>query len=154
MTLQGGFLMGAVHSIGPLATHERGLSSASSINSPFSTNHLSSVLHPDDVNVVLVRAVWIDRCEGLSATAGGTGASVAASALRLHVPRRASGSSISFSVLYSLVLRNAGRVGPLPGVVISDACWSEHIIRRAAGAVVPKLIVALVAAQIPLVLDL
>lgn len=46
--------MGAVHGIGSLVAHVRGLTSVSTSSISLSTNHLSSILHPNNVNVVLV----------------------------------------------------------------------------------------------------
>ncbi len=88
VALQGGFLMGAVNSIGSLVAHVRGLSSVSSSSCSLSTNHLSSILHPNNVNIILIRAVWVDWCKGLGvgATIGRRGASVASSAFYLHMP--------------------------------------------------------------------
>lgn len=54
VALKGGFLMGAVHSVSSLVAHVRGLGSVSSSSSSFSANHLSSILHPNNVNVVLI----------------------------------------------------------------------------------------------------
>lgn len=54
VALYGGFLMRAVHSIGSLVAHVRGLSSVSSSSISFSTNHLPSILNPNNVNVVLI----------------------------------------------------------------------------------------------------
>lgn len=54
LALNGGFLMRAVHGIGSLVAYLRGLSSVGSTSISLNTNHLSSILHPDNVNVVLI----------------------------------------------------------------------------------------------------
>lgn len=54
VALAGGFLVGAVHSVGPLAAHVRGLCSVGSGSISLSTHHLSTILHTNNVNVVFI----------------------------------------------------------------------------------------------------
>lgn len=146
--------MGAVHGVGSLVAHVRRLSSVSSSSISLSANHLSSILHPNYVNIVLIRAVWVDWREGLGATVGRSGASVASSTLYLHMPRGASRSRIPLPVLHALTLREVGCVGGVLGIFISNTRGSEHVLRRAARAMAMKLIVSLVGSEISFILNL
>lgn len=79
---------------------------------------------------------------------------MASSALCLHVPRRASRAGIPLSVLHALTLREVGCVGGVLGILVSNAWRSEHVLRRAAGAVTAELIVSLVGPEISFILNL
>lgn len=146
--------MGAVNSVGSLVAHVRSLSSVSPSSRSLRTNHLSSILHTNNVNVVLIRAVRVDWCERLAAAVGGSRASVASSALRLHVPRGASRSGIPLPVLHTLTLREAGRVRAILGIFISNSRRSEHVLWCAARAMPTKLIISLVGPEVSFILDL
>lgn len=136
--------MGAVHCVGCLVSHMRALHSVRSISCSFSSNHLTPVLHPNDVYIVLIGAVWVDGCERLSTTVGRRGPSVVSSTLCLHVSRWDSRSGVSVSVLHTLTLRNVGRVRCLLGVFILDTRRRKHVLRRAARAMTAKLTFSLV----------
>lgn len=153
MALQGGFLMRAVHSISCLITHVRGLSSVSSIASSLCTNHLPTILHTNNVNVVLIWAVWVDWRKRLGTAVGGHRATVA-STLYLHMSLGASRSRVPLPVLYTLALREVGCVGTILGVFISNTRGSEHVLWCGARAMTPELIISLVTPQISLIFDL
>lgn len=146
--------MGAVHRVSSLVAHVRGLSSVSASSSSLSTDHLSSILHPDNVNIVLIRAVWVDRCQGLGAAVGRSRAPVASSALYLHMPRGASRSRIPLPVLHTLTLREVGCVRAVLGIFISNTRGSEHVLWCAARAMATKLLLSLVGPEISLILNL
>lgn len=154
VALDGGLLVRAVHSVGPLAAHVGGLSPVGCSYGSLGTHQLSAVLHGDNVNVVLIGAVWVDWRQRLGAAVGGSRASVASSALHLHVPRGASRRRVPLPVLHPLSLGEVGRVGVLLGEFTRNTRRGEHVLRRAAGAVAAELILYLVRAEIPLVLDL
>lgn len=153
MALQRGFLMRAFHSISSLITHVRGLSSVSSIASSLCTNHLPTILHTDNVNVVLVWAVWVDWRKRLGTTVGRRRATMA-STLDLHMPLGASRSRVPLPVLYTLALREVGCVGTVLWVFISNTRRSEHVLWCCARAMTSELIISLVAPQISFIFDL
>lgn len=152
VALNRGFLMRAVPSVGHLGAH---MGSLSSVNcSHLGTNHLSSVLRANNVNVVFIGAVWIDWRERLGAAVRRRRASVGSSTFDLHVPRRASRHGIPFSVLQPLTLGKVGCLGGFLGKFTRDTWGCEHVLRCAARAMIAELILYLVWAEIPLVLNL
>lgn len=153
VALDGGFLMRAVHSVGPLCTHVGGLSSIGSSYISLGTNHLSSILHTN-VNVVFIGAVGVDWRKRLGTAVGGSRASVASSTLDLHVPRRASRCRVTLPVLHSLTLGKVGRVGAFLGKFISNTWGCEHGLGCAAGTMAAELILYLVWADFSLILNL
>lgn len=128
VALDGGLLMRAVHCVGPLGAHVGGLSPVGCSYVSLGTHHLSSVLHANNVNVVLIGAVWVDWCERLGAAVGGSRASVASSALDLHVPRGASRRGVPLPVLHPLTLGKVGRVGAFLGKFTCNTWGSEHVL--------------------------
>lgn len=128
VALDGGFLMRAVHSVGPLGAHVGGLAPVGSSYVSLGTNHLSSVLHANNVNVVLIGAVWVDWRERLGAAVGRSRPSVASSALDLYVPRGASRRGVPLPVLHPLTLRKVGRVGAFLGEFTCNTWGSEHVL--------------------------
>lgn len=154
VALDGGFLMRAVHSVGPLRAHMGGLSSIGSSYVSLGTNHLSSVLHANNVNVVFVGAVWVDWRKRLGAAVGGGRASMASCALDLHVARGASRCRVPLPVLHSLTLGKVGRVGAFLGKFTCNTRGCEHVLRCATGSMAAELILYLVWAKISLILNL
>lgn len=148
------FLMRAVHSVGTLGAHVGGLSSVDCSYVSLGTNHLSSVLRANNVNVVFIRAVWVDWCERLGAAVGGRRTSVGSSAFDLHMPRGASRNGFPIPVLQPLTLGKVGCVGGFLGKFTCNTWGCEHVLRCAAGAMAVELILYLVRAEIPLVLNL
>lgn len=154
VALQGGFLMRAVHSIGSLVAHVRGLSSVGSSSISLSTNHLSSILHPNNVNVVLVWTVWVDRRKRLGTTVGRSRASVASTTFCLHMPWSTSRSRIPLPVLHPSTLREAGCMGAILGIFISNTRRSEHVLWCAARAMPAKVIISLIGPEVPFIFNL
>lgn len=143
--------MGTVHGVGRLVAHVSGLSPVSS--SSFGTDHLS-VLHPDNIDVVFIRAVWVDCCERLGPSVGGRGPPVASCTLHLHVPGGASRSVVPLPVLHALILRKGGSVGAFLGILIPNPLGIEHILRCAASTMATELIIHLIGAELSLLLNL
>lgn len=153
----GGTTAAATTTTTTLVTHVGALTPAAP-GASLGSRHLSAVLHPLDVYVVLVGAVGVDRRQGLgaAAAAGGGGSSVAsASPLCLYVSGRGPGRGLPLPVLHPLALGEARGVGRLRGIVVADAWRREHGLWGVAGPVRAELLVIpLAGPQVPLVLDL
>lgn len=61
---------------------------------------------------------------------------------------------VSLPILHTLILGKVGSVGAFLGVFISNPLRIEHILRRAASTMAPKLIIYLIGAEISLILNL
>lgn len=61
---------------------------------------------------------------------------------------------VSLPVLHTLVLREVGSVGAFLGIFISNPLGAEHVLRRVASTMAPKLIIHLIGAEISLILNL